>query len=840
LRSIGLFKLAFVELRHNSLRLFVYSLSISIGIAAIFATGSLKNDLITQIDKETKELVGGDLVVKGFSAINDSLYDEVLDQSTAVAHEKSFASMVVFANKENTRLVNVRAISADYPLIGSIEDRAGDSRAINTQGGLVSINESLGIQYGLELGDSLFIGNSVFKVAAFHSKAPGQSGIAATVAPSVFISLDDLSGTGLARIGSRIRHSYYFLYADEETTKNKFKALEKAVIDDGLRLENLESGRKRLGRSYKNLFLFLNLAAFIALIIGGVGAGSAIDLFFSEKKKTVAVLKCVGFRYKEIATLFLVQILFLGLFGSGLGVAIGLGIQQALPGMFKGVFVVDFVQQFHFSVFLISMLMGVLVSVLFGLKTLIPLLNSTPLMALRSSLVNQQGYQRINLIIRSIQLASLILITWYLTGKFFIALGFTFGLLLIMLCLWGLAMLLRKFARKIVTRLRSFELRYAVNALYRPQNQTVLLISIIGLSAILVLHLFFIRSSLVNSIQLLDNDHRPNLIIFDIDEESVEPIASFLESRNVSVFDPLSIVPMRIHRLKGRSVFSWKKDSTHSIPSHVFNREYRVTEREVLGENESIEEGKWKGNYEGSGIIPISIEENFSGQSELSLGDTVEFNVFGSILKAEIASIRKVDFTQMQAAFTIVFPKGSLEGAPVMYAVSAHVKDKEKMMKVQNELMDNFKNISIIDLDQIFESVAELGSKIEIAIQFMFSFSALTALIVLINTLYVSRFQRLKESAVLKTLGAVSNRLTRINIYEFLILGVLAVVAGLVFSFVVSYLLMTFLFKVPFSPDIFSAGIILLFVLAVVTFMGVVNSSSLRNVSPIRLIRGNG
>lgn len=838
MRFSGLFRLAFVELNHNRFRLLIYSFSISIGIAALFATGSLKKDLISQIDKETRALVGGDLVIKGYAPISDSLFQSVIKESENDASEKSFASMVVFKNKGQNRLVNVRAISSNYPLVGDITDKEGDSKQINKEQGFVSINQSLAIQYGLKLGDSLQIGNSSFQISAFHSKAPGQSGIAATVAPTVFISLTDLDSTGLVRIGSRIQRSYYFKMKDEKTANIAFNNFEKLVIDEGLRIENIETGRERLGRTYKNLFRFLNLAAFIALIIGGIGVGSAIDLFLSEKKKTVAVLKCIGFKYQQIATVFLLQIIALGLFGSLFGIAIGLGVQQVLPTLFKDIFVVDISDGFHASMFWTSILSGVAISVLFGLRTLIPLLMATPMMALRSNLESQKYFSKINIIIRMIQLFVLIVITWFLAGDLVISLVFTGMLLVLMLSLWGLAVLLRKLARKASKSVKSFEWKYAVNSLYRPQNQTVLLISVIGLSVILVLHLFFIRSSLISTFQSTEKESRPNLIIFDIDNGAVESISNFLKSKEAIVFDPLSIVPMRIHQFKGRSIYEWKKDSSHSIPAHVFNREYRVTERVSMGDNEVLVSGEWTNNYT-EGIIPISIEENFARQANLELGDAIEFNVFGSILNTQVSSIRKVDFTQMKAAFTIVFPKGSLGGAPVMYAVSARVAEKEKMMNIQNELMSKFKNISVIDLELVFESVMEVGAKIEMAIQFMFSFSAFTALIVLINTLYVTRFQRMRESAVLRTLGVVSGKLMRINIYEFLILGLLSVLAGVLFSLIVTWMLMVFLFKVPFSPDLFTAGIILLGVVLLVAIMGAINSRSLVNVSPMHILRGN-
>lgn len=834
-----LLAIAFKELLQHKWRLFAYSISISVGIAALFATGSLKNDLLVQIDNETRSLVGGDVVIKGFADLPDSIQTNIEAKSTAAAAEKSFASMVVFNKQGQSRLVNVRAISSSYPLIGSIEEESGNSKQLKKNAHAVSLHANLKTQYGLSLNDSVRIGNQQFFIASFHNKAPGQTGIAATVAPTLFISLDGLNQTGLVRKGSRIRKSYYYLFADEKTTNKVYKTYQKALTNEGMRVENLEEGKVRLGRAYSNLFRFLNLAAFIALVLGGVGIGSAIDLFLMEKKKMVAVLKCIGFTYRQIAILFLVQVSTLGIAGSVIGVFLGAGLQRLMPVVFSGILIEEIAQFVHWDMILVSLFTGTVIALLFGLKTLVPLLQSTPMMALRANLTQQKGFVKTIVIIRVVQAIVLFLITWYLANDVWLSLAFLALLVVVLATLSGLAMGLRKASRKMAKSMTNFNWRYAINALYRPQNQTILLISTIGLSVILVLHLFFIRTSLVNTIQVNGDENRPNLIIFDIDKESVQPIEGFLKEKNATVFPSLSIVPMRMHALKGKSIFEWKEDSLNDIPNHIFEREYRVTERGELGENETLLEGKWTGESD-SEIIPISIEENFSKQSKLKVGDRVDFNVFGSILKTEIAAIRQVDFTQMREAFTIVFPKGSLEGAPVMYAVSAKVPASENMGQVQNQLIEKFRNISVIDLDLIFESISEITGKIELAIQFMFSFSALTALIVLINSLFISRYQRIRENATLRTLGAVTRNLTRINVYEFLVIGLLAVFTGLFLSLGVSWALMAFMFKVPFTPDWLTALVLVAIILGIVVLMGVLNGRSLKKVPPIQILKGGG
>lgn len=838
MKTSKLLSLAFRELGTQKFRIFLYSLSISIGIAALFATGSLKGDLLLQIDQETKSLVGGDLVIKGFAELNDSILDEVKIDASEWALEKSFASMVVFDAEGKSRLANIRAISEGYPIIGEIEDAQGNSTQLFSKGNHVSIIRTLATQFGLQLNDSIRIGNQSFKIIGIHEKAPGQTGISATVAPSVFIWLDRLASTGLVRPGSRIRNSYYFNIPNSEKLTKVYKSVKPKASAKGMRMENLDDGKERLGRVYSNLFRFLNLAAFIALVLGGVGIGSAIDLFLSEKKKMVAVLKCVGFTYRQVFTVFVMQIVALGLVGSVVGVGLGLFIQQFMPIIFEDILIQEIQQVVHWDLVAISFFIGIVISVLFGLKSLIPLFRATPMMALRSNLSAEKSTKRFNIYIGAIQLIVLLLLTWYLARGIKMALSFTGLLFVLMLILNGSANGLRRAARLLVHRFRSFEIRYAINALYRPQNQTVLLISTIGLSIILVLHLFFIRSSLVSAIQVSGESNRPNLIIFDINKESVSPIQDFLKSKNAVVFDPLAIVPMRMHEFKGKGIYVWKEDSLHDVPKNIFDREYRVTEKSELGDNETILYGNWVNSYT-SGIIPISIEENFSKQAELEIGDKIKFNVFGSILETQVASIRQVDFTQMRESFTLVFPKGSLEGAPVMYAVSANISNKDSMSTIQNQLVDRFRNISVIDLDLIFESISAITSKIELAIQFMFSFSVLTALIVLINSLFLSRYQRLKENAVLRTIGASSKRLTRINIFEFLIVGILAISMGLILSLIVSWVLMVFVFKVDYNPEILNALILVSITLLIIVLMGIVNNRSLINASPMSILKGN-
>src|SRR4030095_3607971 len=250
---------------------------------------------------------------------------------------------------------------------------------------------------------------------------------------------------------------------------------------------------------------------------------------------------------------------------------------------------------------------------------------------------------------------------------------------------------------------------------------------------------------------------------------------------------------MRLEQVNNIRVETLEKDSTIEMHQWIFNREYRVTFRDSLSASEKIAKGKCTGAVDiSSGVIFISLEERFARNNSINIGDTMIFNVQGSIISTIVGSFRSVDWNRIQTNFLVVFPTGVLEEAPQFHVLLTRIPDKETSARFQQLLVKQFPNVSIIDLSLVLSILDKLLGKVGFVIRFMAGFSIFTGLIVLIASVLISKYQRIQESVLLRTLGASRKQIFYITALEYFFLGALAAATGIVLSLGVSWMLAKF------------------------------------------------
>ncbi|UTW62424.1 ABC transporter permease [bacterium SCSIO 12741] len=833
-----LFKLALQDTRRQRSRLFIFSLAISLGVGAVVAIGSLRYDIEDQVKAEAKEILGADLAIKGNFALPDSVLAPFEAAAEGTARERSLASMVRVKGRK-ARLVNVRAAEGAFPLYGEIEPLSGEPfEAVKTPGKTV-ISKNLSNQLQIAEGDSLIIGSRTFVVAGIYDKGPGQSGIAATVAPGLYISFEELEATGLITYGSRVRYSYYYKIPKKQELEPLVEAHEKKINLGGSRLITVAANQRQMSSAYENLLRFLNVIGFISLILGSLAISAAITLYLDAKKHTAALLKCLGFTQDQVLKVYVMQIVLVSLVGGLLGALFGVGLQYLISYVSQEFLPVSIPVFLRPGVLSVGLLLGVLITFSIAWGNIRNLAGVTPIRLLR----NQAGEAK-SIWVRYSGFIGLFVVlfgaAWWLMGTWLMALIYMGALLLTLLLFFGVSRGLILFSAKLSSLSPSYEWKQGVKNLQRPGNQSTLLILSAGLSLFLVLTLSFVRSSVLSYLSLSEEAQRANVVVFDVTEKQRDSLQTILADNNIIVKEELIMVPMRLTSLKNRSTFDWKKDTTADIPMHIFNREYRVTARDELASNETLEKGIWPAPTPASGRAPVSLESRLAQQMGVELGDVLSFNVYGSIVECEVAAVRSVDFTKFQGGFTVVFPSEVIDDAPKSYAYIARSPDDETFAKAQNALLDRFKNLSLIDLNTIRETLQEVLDKVHFAINFMASLSFITALIVLIITLYLTRFQRIKEAVLLRTLGILRRQLNRINFYEFFILGILALFTGLFLSLAAAWSLMFWVFNLPFNPGLEIASLILPGTLLIILVIGVGVNQSILRVPPLEILRREG
>ena len=840
------FNLARRDGRQSLPRLFLFTSSIIIGIAALVAISSFRDSLNDKINDEAKELLGADFRARNYSSYSPSELVEFIKIATDSATEKSFVSMAGFKNGEGTRLVNVRAIEGNFPFYGEVVTSPKEASSTYEQLGGVIADQTLFYQFGLSVGDSIKLGTSKFKLIGKIEEISGQAGIGSAFAPTVIITSSALSGTDLIKPGSRVLYNTYLKIPDEKALLETIKAQDKQLTEKGFRVETVADRKRNVGRAFSNLSAFMNLIGFIALVLGAIGVGSAVYTYIKSKIKEVGVLRSLGASRNEVFAVFLTQIVSVAFLGSLIGALLGAGIQYFLPSLVQ-----DFLPvSVDFSVQPLAILSGVFIglsiSILFALVPLLQVRNTSPMVTLNSFL--EDPSTKFDKAMIGVGITILLFLggfAWLQTGSWLASLIFLGGLLLTIGLLWGVSLGLRGFAKSIVSRFSSFTLRQGISNLYRPNNFSTILITVTGLGVALINMIFLIQSNILGQLSFTQTNEQPNTILFDIQPEQLDEVRSFVNEAGKPVLQEVPIVAMRLHSLKGMSRFELTQDSTLDIPGHVPNREYRTTYRDTLISSETIIKGEWIGEFHttsinsvaSSGRIPISISDNLAEDMKVEIGDPLSFNISGAVLDCYVSSVREVDFTRIQTNFTVVFPKGVLEDAPQNYVIVSRVESREASAQFQNEVVTQFPNISVIDLDQILKTANEVLGKISFVISFLALLCLITGFLVLISAINNTRFERINEGILLKTLGAVRKKIVSINTVEYFLIGLFAVLAGALISVGSAYAITVFALNIEFSLAVIPLLIISSSIIALITLFGFLNALPISKRSALSILR---
>lgn len=834
--------MAWRDSRRNRGKLLLFASSIVLGIAALVAIDAFSENLQKSINNEAKGLIGADLALgtrqegisdKGILQLIDSLGGER-------AKEISFVSMAFLPKSQQTRLVAVRAIEGAFPFYGAINSEPSSAAASFKSGGARAlIDKSLANQFKIGVGDSIRIGDVSFVIDGQALSGPGQSGIGSTVAPIVYVPIKELNATGLVQRGSRVNYQYYFKFPPSVNVDNKIKPFEKRLSTAKIDVETVEGRKKTIGTAFKNLTDFLGLVGFVALLLGCIGVASAVHIYVKDKRPTVAILRTLGASGMQAFWIVLIQIVVMSVGAAILGAILGSLIQYLLPILLKDFLPIqNVVNEVSWSAMARGIFIGVIVAVLFAMMSLLSIRNTSPLRVLRASFEENSNNRDFA------QWAVYTLITLFIgsfaylqTKQVNAAIGFLVVLLGMFLILAAIAKFLTWAVRRFFPMDWSYVWRQGISNLYRPNNQTLILMVAIGLGTALVSTLFFTQSLLLKQVQLSGSGAQPNMILFDIQTKQKEEIKTLVNSYKMPVLQDVPIVTMRLDSLDGKNVTELLSDSTLEMEKWALEREYRCTYRDTLIETETVVEGDFLNQNKKDGTIYVSISDRVAEALKIKPGAKMSFNVQGAPMETVVSDIRKVNFNKVQTNFFVVFPRGILEAAPQFHVLITRVSDAQQSADFQKDAVQKFPNISVIDITQILQTVDTVLGKVSFVIRFMALFSILTGLIVLISSVALSKYQRLQESVLLRTLGASRRQILSINAIEYLMLGAMATATGIILSSGAAFLLSKFLFKVPFSPD-WSPTIIVFVVIVLLTLIiGLFNARTVVNHPPLEVLR---
>jgi putative ABC transport system permease protein len=822
-------------------RLGLFMSSIVLGIAALVSIQNFGKTLEETITGQSRELMGADFLIDSDHPATEKVQQIIDSLGGDQSREVNFVSMALFPGREGSKLIRVRAMEGAYPFYGDLLTRPADAAGTYQQNNTALVDATLMVQFGLQPGDSIKIGRTVFAVGGSLVEAPGNTVVSTSVAPAVWIPLNALEQTGLVQTGSRLQYNYYFKTDAKADLPALYNALDPVLDDEGADMDLHTDTSQRLGRRFDNVGRFLKLVAFIALLLGCLGIASSVHIYMKEKRGSIAILKCLGASRRQTILIFLIQIAGIGLLGGILGAGLGLILQQVFPQFVQDFLPVELAWQTHWGPVFLGIGLGVLMAVLFGL---LPLLNSwfiSPLSVLRISEGDTVGSRRLTALVFGLIALGIWGAAAFLLESAMRALWFVLGIGATFLVLAGIAWGLMRMIRRFFPHHWGYEARQSLLNLFRPNNQTLVLVLSIGIGTFLISTLYFTQDMLLARAELEDGTPAANLILLDVQAGQEQAVEGLISRQGLPVLENIPIVTMRLDQIKNRKVGEIRKDTTSTINGWILNHEFRVTYRDSLIASERLLEGEWPPEIKDrQGPVPISLSDNVARDAEVWLGDTLVFNVQGVLVETVISGIREVDWGRLQLNFSVVFPRGVLEEAPRFHVLTTYAEGEAESAGFQQELVRAYPNISVLDVRQLLTAVGDILEKLSWVIRFMAFFSILTGFIVLLGAVRTSKYQRIRESVLLRTLGAQGTQIRRIAILEYLFLGSIGSLMGVLLALAGTQLLAYGVFELSFTPSWVPFLVVFPFISLTVLAIGLLNSRGVLRSPPLEVLRKEG
>jgi putative ABC transport system permease protein len=843
-------------------RLLLLMASVTAGVAALVAIGSFTRNLQASVRDQARALLGADLAVgsgTAFSPRAESQIARIIESGRAgtaepqVARVTSFSAMAYVPRTAGARPVQAMAIEGGFPYYGTIETSPPGQWTRLGEGGGVLVDPSLLTLFDARVGDILSLGEAKLEIRGTVVNYPGDVGIRSALGPRVYLSSRDLARTGLLRFGSRARYDVYVklpagVDAQRLADRNRIRLSSERV---GIR--TVTEDQRSLNNALGRLGRYLSLIGLVALLLGGLGVASAVRALMKKKMETIAVLRCLGATAGQIFGAYLLQAVALGLVGSTAGAVIGVALQWFLPRVMRGLLPVDVAFAPAPASIAAGLALGAWVAGLFSLLPLLSIRDVPALAVLRRAFEaparGRRDWRRL--------LAVLVLVLSILglsvlqapspgAGIVFAAsIGVALG------ALWGVALLLMRTVRRLFPTRWPYVWRQGLANLYRPANQTAMVILALGFGAFLLDTVYLVHHNLLRDLRVGGTQDRPNLALFDIQPDQREGVRALMQREGLPAEVPVPIVPMRIASVKGRPAGALLAEGTVAAepprpgqPNRwTLRREYRSTYRDTVGSSERIVAGRpwaagsWLSPHPAGEPVPISVEAGVAREMGVGVGDLVTWDVQGVTIPTRVGSLREVEWARFEPNFFIVFPEGPLASAPQTFLTLTRVSDPTRRARLQRAVAEAFPNVTALDLSQVQEVIEKVIARVSLAIRFMALFSLAAGVIVLLGAVAASRDQRIREGVLLKTLGATRAQVARVILAEYLSLGTLASASALGLSLLGGWALLHFLFEAPFAVPALPLAVFSIGVVALTAIVGLTSARDVFARPPLEALR---
>ncbi len=787
--------------RAGELRLLAAALVVA--VASVTSVGFLVDRIRLGLERDATQLLGADLVLSSDTPISAELADRAATARLQVAHTVTFPSMAISAtDADRSSLSAVKAVSPGYPLRGNLRlvQAAGQGDQVTREipaRGEVWVDGQLMQALGAALGDAIRLGEKTFRIGKIISIEPDRGAQFINFAPRVMLNIEDLADTQLIANGSRV--TYRMLVAGERPAMRTYSTSLTEGLQRGQRVETLEGGRPEMQRTLDRAERFLALVALLAAMIAAVAVAAAARRFSLRHLDSCAMMRCLGLAQADIFRLFAMEFLVIGLAACVVGMALGYATHYVLLNALGSLIKTSLPQP--------SLLPGAqgfacgLVLLLgFALPPLVQLRRVPPLRVLRKDVGLPTGRVALGYLAGLAGFFALLL--WSsndLKVGLVTAGGFAGGLVVFALVAWLVLKLIAPL-RGLTGRL-GISWRFAIAAVQRrPVAAVIQLVSLaVGLMALLLLTVT--RTDLVNAWRKAAPADAPNRFVINIQPDQAAAVAAQLGAAGVDA----QLFPMirgRLIEINRRAVGpdSFTADRAQRLVEREFNLSYMTD----APSHNRITSGRWFTD----GSDELSIEEGIADTLGIKLGDALKFDIAGQAVTARATSLRKVNWDSMRANFFVIMPPALIRDMPASFISAFHLSPSQN--KVTGSLLQQFPNLTVIDMTAVFLQVQTVIDQVIAAVEFLFLFTLIAGVLVLYAALASSRDERMREAGLLRALGASKAQLSRAQVAEMLFIGGLAGFLAAVGASAIGWALAKYAFEFEYalSPWVFAGGIV--------------------------------
>jgi putative ABC transport system permease protein len=823
--------------------------SITLGVAALVSIHSFRDDFSRAVQEDADILMGANARFADDKPIGpevQTVIDSLRSAGVESARVTTASSMILAPSSDVVRLLQVRALDQGYPYYGDVATEPAGVWGAHLESGKVLVDPAVLTQLRVSIGDSLVVGTVRLVIAGTVDDLPTDVAFQAAIGPRIHISQESMELAGLIGFGSLARYEVYLRLPDQNERGALRDRYGEVLLAAGVSYRLAEEQAQSLANGVRFLGRFLALVGLAALLLGGVGVASAIHVYIRERRPGIAILRCIGAGQSTAFLAYLIQAACLGLLGASGGVVLGVVLQEVMPIVLAGVLPVDVNTRLSLPSIAAGLGIGVWVAVVFALIPLLQVRDVPPLAAIRQDFEARRRFDLPRLAAYLILAASVLLLCALEAPEPEMGVGFALGLAVAGGTIAAVGLGLTHLTRRFFPARASYPVRQGVSNLFRPQNQTVSVTLALGFGAFVIGMILQVEASLRDDLTMSAGDGQANLLLFDIQTDQLAGILELVGEDAQADASPL--VTGRVAQINRISVDSLRAnlDPERRPDAWAVRREYRNTYRATLGRAETLISGQWwdgtPGREDGTrvdyGRLPrVSLEQDVAESLRVGLGDTIAWDISGTQIETVITSLRRVDWARLEPNFFAIFEPGVLDDAPQNILLVARIPSDEERARVQRDLVGVFPNVSALDFSRVQEAIESVLSRVRQAVAFLGGFSALAGIIVLTGALATSRMQRLREGALLKTLGARRNQVMTVLFAEYLALGSIATASGLLLAIGASAIVVPQVFEIDYTVRLGSVGVIWLVVVSLTVLTGLVGSRDLLRRPPLPVLR---